>query len=48
MHKWIVCTVEGRVLRISVDYRRLNSVAQTNANPMPRVDDIIDELGAVK
>ena len=32
-------------LRLCVDYRRLNSVSKTNAYPMPRIDDMIDQLG---
>ena len=32
-------------LRLCVDYRRLNSVSRTDAYPMPRIDDMIDQLG---
>ena len=32
-------------LRLCVDYRRLNATSQTNAYPMPRIDDLIDQLG---
>ena len=32
-------------LRLCVDYRYLNEVSQVDAYPMPRVDDIIDQLG---
>ena len=32
-------------LRLCVDYWRLNAISQTNAYPMPRVDDLIDQLG---
>eukprot|EP00731_Ephydatia_muelleri_P001017 Em0001g1017a len=32
-------------LRICVDYRKLNSVSQVDAYPMPRIDDILDHLG---
>ena len=28
-----------------VDYWRLNATSQTNAYPMPRIDDLIDQLG---
>eukprot|EP00731_Ephydatia_muelleri_P003215 Em0001g3215a len=31
-------------LRLCVDYRRLNSVSQSDAYPVPRVDDLIDQL----
>ena len=32
-------------LRLCVDYQRLNATSQTNAYPMPRIDDLIDQLG---
>ena len=32
-------------LRLCVDYRRLNSVSQIDAYPMPRVDEMLDRLG---
>ena len=32
-------------LRLCVDYRRLNSVSKSDAYPMPRIDDLIDQLG---
>ena len=32
-------------LRLCVDYRRLNSVSRTDAYPMPRIDDMTDQLG---
>ena len=32
-------------LRLCVDYRRLNEVSETDAYPMPRIDDLIDRLG---
>ena len=32
-------------LRMCVDYRRLNTVSQMDAYPMPRVDELIDRLG---
>ena len=35
-------------LRFCVDYCRLNSVATTDAYPMPRVDELIDRLGNTK
>lgn len=35
-------------LRMCVDYRRLNSVSQADAYPMPRIDDSIDRLGKAK
>ena len=35
-------------LRLCVDYRRLNGVTQSDAYPMPRVDELIDRLGGAK
>ena len=35
-------------LRMCVDYRRLNTVSEADAYPMPRVDDMIDALGKAK
>ena len=32
-------------LRLCVDYQRLNATSQTNTYPMPRIDDLIDQLG---
>ena len=32
-------------LRLCVYYRRLNATSQTNGYPMPRIDDLIDQLG---
>ena len=35
-------------IRLCVDYCRLNSVSSQSAYPMPRVDDVIDQLGKAK
>lgn len=35
-------------LRLYVDYRRLNSVLEVDAYPMPRIDDLMDRLGGAK
>ena len=31
-----------------MDYRKLNSVAQMDAYPMPRIDELIDQLGEAR
>ena len=35
-------------LRLCVDNRRLNTVSKVDAYPMPRIDDLIDNLGKAK
>ena len=35
-------------LRLCVDYCRLNSVSKSDAYPMPRIDDLIDQLGKAR
>ena len=35
-------------LRICVDYRQLNSVTKLDTFPLPRIDDILDQLGNAK
>ena len=35
-------------LRLCVDFRKLNSVSEFDAYPMPRVDDVLDRLGSAQ
>ncbi|XP_071542904.1 uncharacterized protein [Panulirus ornatus] len=39
---------EDGQLRLCTDYRRLNSVTQSDAYPLPRIDDLIDMVGQSK
>ena len=43
----IVIQKDGRI-RICVDYRCLNSVSKADAYPIPRIEDLIDQLGNAK
>ena len=39
---------KDKSLRLCVDYRRLNAVSKVEAYPMPRIDELIDQLGRAK
>ena len=39
---------EGDQLRLCTDYRRVNSITVPDAYPLPRVDDLIDEVGTAQ
>ena len=44
----VIVKKKDGMLRLCVDYRRLNSIAKADAYPMPRIDDLIDRLGGAK
>ena len=44
----VLIKMEGKSMRMCVDYRRLNSVTKVEAYPMPRVDEIIDRMRKAK
>lgn len=35
-------------LRLCIDYRRLNSISKADAYPMPRIEELIDQLGQAR
>ena len=44
----VVVNKKDRDIGICMDYRKLNAVTKRDAYPMPRIDDILDELGQLK
>ena len=39
---------KGKTLRLCIDYRQLNSVTIKNRYPLPRIDDLFDQLRGVR
>jgi len=44
----VVIKKKGGTIHLYVDYRKLNAETETDAYPMPRIDDILDQLGQAK
>ena len=44
----VIVKKKDDTIRLCVDYRRLNAGTQLDAYPMPRVEDILDQLGQAK
>ena len=39
---------KGGSLRFCMDYRQLNTATKTDSYPLPRIDDLLDQLGRAK
>ena len=44
----VIIRKKDDTIRLCVDYRKLNSETVMVAYPMPRVDDILDQVGQAK
>jgi hypothetical protein len=44
----VIVHKEGKDPRLCIDYRQLNNVTRKNAYPLPRIGDILDDLGPSK
>ena len=44
----MLVTKKGGGVRFCVDYRKLNKVAKFDANPMPRIEELIETVGPAK
>ena len=43
-HSSSICEEEDKTLRLCIDYRQLNRVTIKNRYPLPRIDDLFDQL----
>ena len=44
----VIIKKKDDTIRLCVDYRRLNDMTQVDAYPMPRIDDILDQVGQAR
>ena len=44
MEPLIIIEEEGASIRLCIDYMELNKVTMTNKYPLPRIDDLFDQL----
>ena len=44
----LVAKKRGKTLRLCIGYRQLNRVMIPNGNPLPRIDDLFDQLRGVR
>ena len=42
------CEEEGKTLQLCIGYRQLNKVTIKNRYPLPRIDDLFDQLRGVR
>uniref|UniRef100_A0A3P9LR23 Gypsy retrotransposon integrase-like protein 1 n=1 Tax=Oryzias latipes TaxID=8090 RepID=A0A3P9LR23_ORYLA len=42
----VIVTKKDGSLRICIDFRKLNSVSEFDAYPMPRIDDLLEKIGS--
>ena len=44
----VIIKKKNDTIRLYVDYRKLNAMTQVDAYPMPRIDDILDQVGQAR
>ena len=44
----VIIKKKDDIIHLCVDYRRLNAMTQVDAYPMPRIDDILDQVGQAR
>ena len=44
----VIIKKKDDTIRLCVDYRKLNAMTQIDAYPMPRIDDILDQVGQAR
>ncbi|KAK7912922.1 hypothetical protein WMY93_013133 [Mugilogobius chulae] len=44
----VIVFKKNGTLRICIDFRKLNSIAEFDAYPMPRIDDLLERIGAAR
>ena len=44
----VIIKKKDDTISLCVDYRKLNAMTQVNAYPLPRIDDILDQMGQAR
>ena len=44
----VIIKEKDDILRLCVDYRKLNAITELDAYPMPRIEDILDQVGQAR